>query len=341
MKLIIQIPCYNEAAQLPETLAALPRAVPGFDRVEWLVVDDGSTDGTAEIARAAGVDHIVRLPRNRGLARAFTTGIEAALRRGADVVVNTDADNQYDAAAIPALTRPILEGEAQIVVGARPISDIAHFSPLKRALQRLGSRIVRRVSGVDIPDAPSGFRAMHKEAAVRLSVFNRYTYTLETLIQAGHLGIPVVSVPVGVNPPSRESRLIRSVPQYVWRSGLTILRIAILYNPLRFFAVLGLLLAVPGIFAFARFLAFWAMGDGAGHVQSLVIGAALNAMAAIVLMGGLLADLIAANRMLLEEIRARQLRRQIAEHLAEAAQPSPPARNRASAAAGTPRFDAP
>ena len=307
MKLVIQIPCYNEAEHLPAALAALPRSVPGFDTVEWLVIDDGSTDGTAEVAARHGADHVVRKPQNAGLARAFMTGIETALGLGADVIVNTDADNQYDARYVPALTAPILAGEAQMVIGARPIRQIGHFSPLKRALQRLGSWTVRRVSGVDVPDAPSGFRAMHRDAAVRLYVFNRYTYTLETIIQAGHLGIPVRAVPVEVNPPARESRLIRSLRSYVLRSALTILRIAILYRPFRFFAVLAAVVAVPGVAAFLRFLGLGAMGEGGGNVQSLVIGAALNAMAAILLMGGILADLIAANRMMLAEIRSRQL----------------------------------
>jgi len=314
MKLIIQIPCYNEVAQLPATLADLPREVPGFDTVEWLVIDDGSTDGTAEIARAHGVDHVVRLPHNQGLARAFMTGLDACLDRGADVIVNTDADNQYDAACIPALTAPVLAGEAEIVVGARPISEIGHFSPLKRRLQHLGSWAVRKASGVDVRDAPSGFRAFHRRAAVRLYVFNRYTYTLETIIQAGNLNIPVKSVEVGVNAPTRESRLIRSIAEYVLRSGLTILRIAILYRPFRFFAVIAAILAVPGLAAFLRFLVLFAMGEGDGNVQSLVIGAALNAMAAIFLMGGILADLIAANRMLLSEIRGRQRERELGWH---------------------------
>lgn len=307
MKLIIQLPCYNEEAQLPRTLADLPRHVPGFDAVEWLVIDDGSTDRTAEVARECGVDHVVRLDHNQGLAKAFMAGLEASLRYGADVIVNTDGDNQYRADQIPALTRPILECEARIVVGARPIGNIDHFSPIKRALQRLGSWVVRKASGAEVADAPSGFRAIHRDAAVQLYVFNRYTYTLETIIQAGRLGIPIVSVPVEVNPPTRESRLIRSVAQYILRSGGTILRIAVLYQPLRVFSWLAAVLALPGIAAFVRFLGFYLSGDGAGHVQSLVIGAALIAAGAVVFVGGLLADLIAANRTLLAELRGRQL----------------------------------
>jgi len=324
VKLVIQIPCYNEAEQLPATLADLPRSVEGFDSVEWMVIDDGSTDGTAEIARAHGVDHVHRLPKNQGLARAFMAGIETALRRGADVIVNTDADNQYDATNIPDLTRPILAGEAQMVIGARPISEIEHFSPIKRRLQRLGSWAVRKASGVDIPDAPSGFRAMHREAAVRLYVFNRYTYTLETIIQAGYLSIPVVAVPVRVNPPTRDSRLIKSIRAYVMRSAFTIIRIAILYRPFRFFGLAALVLLVPGMAAFLRFLFFYLTGDGAGHIQSLVIGAGLNAMAAILFMGGVLADLIAANRVLLADLRGRQFKAELAAEEAHRARADAP-----------------
>ena len=307
MKLIIQIPCFNEEAQLPETLAALPREVEGFDTVEWLVIDDGSTDRTAEVARAGGVDHVVSLGHNQGLARGFMRGLEACLKLGADVIVNTDADNQYLSDFIPALTKPVLAGEAQIAVGARPISAIAHFSPTKRFLQKLGSRAVGLASGTGIDDAPSGFRAIHRDAAVRLYVFNPFTYTLETLIQAGRLGIPIVSVPVEVNPPTRPSRLFRSTSRYVARSDKTILRILVLYNPLRMFSLAALVIALPGILAFLRFLYFYAIGQGGGNIQSLIIGASLIAAGAVVLVGGIIADLVAANRTLLAEIRSRQL----------------------------------
>ena len=308
MKLIIQIPCHNEEETLPATLADLPRRVEGFDAVEWLIINDGSSDRTVEVAREHGVDHIVDLSHNQGLASAFMAGLEASLARGADVVVNTDGDNQYNAAGIPDLTAPILRGEAQIVVGERPIAAIAHFSPIKRLLQRLGSWVVRKASGTEIADAPSGFRAIHRDAAMQLYVFDRYTYTLETIIQAGRLGIPIVSVPIEVNDPTRESRLIKSVRNYVWRSSKTILRIAVLYNPLRFMAALSLVLMIPGIAAFARFLVFYFTGQGGGHVQSLIIGAAFIAAGAVTLVGGLIADLIAANRVLSADIRSRLLR---------------------------------
>jgi glycosyltransferase involved in cell wall biosynthesis len=236
-KLIIQIPCFNEAAVLPITLRELPRAIAGFEKVEWLVVDDGSIDETATIALQHGVDHVLALSHNQGLARAFIAGLEKALKLGADVIVNIDADNQYSAAFIPALVQPILEKRAQIVVGARPITKIAHFSPIKKVLQRIGSWVVKVVSGTQIEDAPSGFRAIHRDAAMRLYVFSEYTYTLETIIQAGRKSIPIVSVPVEVNPYLRPSKLISSVPNYIFRSVITILRIFVIYKPLRFFTI--------------------------------------------------------------------------------------------------------
>lgn len=310
-KLIIQIPCLNEAETLPHTLKALPRSVPGFATVEWLVVDDGSTDGTAQIALREGADHVLSLGYNQGLARAFMAGLEYALKQGADVIVNTDADNQYEARCIPNLVQPIVEGRAQIVVGARPIRDIEHFSPTKKLLQRLGSWVVKRVSRTSIEDAPSGFRAIHRDAAMRLNVFSDYTYTLETIIQAGRKNIPSVSVPVTTNPDLRPSRLVRSVPTYVWRSVITIFRIFVIYKPLRFFLFIALLLALPASFFVARFLVFYAIGEGSGHVQSLVLAAALFALSGILAVGGILADLIATNRLLLEDLRTRALRAEV------------------------------
>ncbi|MBY8976554.1 glycosyltransferase family 2 protein [Rhodobacteraceae bacterium NNCM2] len=311
MKLIIQIPCFNEEDQLPETIGDLPREVEGFDTVEWLIIDDGSTDATVETARKLGVDHIVQLGHNQGLAKAFMAGIEACLRHGADVIVNTDGDNQYRADCIPALTRPILDGAAKITIGARPIDAIAHFSALKQRLQRLGSWVVRKASGTDVEDAPSGFRAFDRQAAMQLYVFNNYTYTLETIIQAGRLGIPIASVPVEVNAPTRDSRLFRSVAQYIMRSGKTILRIMMVYKPLRFFTTLAVIVSLPGILAFLRFFYLFAIGQGSGNIQSLIVGAALIAAGFVLFIGGLLADMIAANRLLLAEIRSRQLRAEL------------------------------
>ncbi len=244
-KLIIQIPCFNEAASLGVTLASLPRAVPGFARVEWMVIDDGSTDQTIAVAKAAGVEHIVRLGRNQGLARAFAAGMEAALRAGADVIVNTDADNQYRADDIPKLTAPILAGEADLVIGARPIADTPHFSRAKKALQLVGSMVVRMASRTQVVDAPSGFRALSRVAAERLHVHGEYTYTLETIIAAGRSNMAVASVPIRTNPDLRPSRLVKSVPDYVLRSAITILRSFATYKPLRFFCGIGLLCSRP------------------------------------------------------------------------------------------------
>ena len=309
--LIIQIPAYNEAETIGVTLAALPRQVSGFARVEWLLVDDGSRDRTVEVARAAGVDHVVSLSHNRGPAFAFMAGIEASLKLGADVIVNTDADNQYDATCIPDLVRPILEGRAAMVVGERPIAQISDFSAIKRMLQKLGSSIVRFVSATDVPDAPSGFRAIHRGAALQLCVFSNYTYTLETLIQAGRKGLPVASVPVRVNRVTRPSRLVRSVPSYVAKSLVTIFRIFVLYKPFRFFFAIGTVFLLPGLAIGVRFLFAYFQGEGQGHVQSLILAAILVVMAFVTYAAGLLADLVAANRLLLEEVRMRQLRREV------------------------------
>lgn len=307
MKLIIQIPALNEEETIAEVIQAIPRTVPGFTGVEVLVIDDGSTDSTVEVARAAGADHILRMGCNMGLARAFSAGMEEALALGADVIVNTDADHQYCSDDIPALVRPIREGEAKIVVGARPIRDNEHFSPTKKLLQRFGSWVVRKCSGTDIPDAPSGFRAYSRDAAARMCVINTYTYTIETIIQAGRKHIPMTWVPVRVNRVDRPSRLFKGMGQYIRRSIATILRVFVLYAPLRFFLSLAALCALPGVAGVMRFLGFYFAGDGSGHVQSLILSSALLAMAMVLMAIGILGDMIAANRTLLEDIRARDL----------------------------------
>ncbi len=303
MKLIIQIPCYNEADTLPMTLADLPSEVPGFDTVEWLVIDDGSTDNTVRAARESGVDHVVCHTKNQGLARAFMTGIEECLKLGADVIVNTDADNQYNAADIPALVRPILENDAEIVVGARPIQEIAHFSPVKKALQKIGSWVVRRVSGTDIPDAPSGFRAYTKEAAMRLNVFSEYTYTLETIIQAGQKNMAITSVPVRVNKDLRPSRLLKNISSYLFRSLKTIVRIFVVYKPFRFFMTLGLTFFSIGFLIGLRFLYYYFTGNGAGHIQSLILASVLLGIGFQTILMAFVTDLLAVNRKLLEDVK--------------------------------------
>ena len=306
MKLIIQIPCFNEAASLPIALAELPRHLPGVTEIEWLVIDDGSEDDTVAVARRLGVHHVVGFRRNQGLARAFMLGIHACLERGADVIVNTDADNQYCAADIPALIQPILDRRADLVIGARPISEIEHFSPVKKLLQRFGSYVVRRVSGTDVLDAPSGFRAISREAALSLNVFNDYTYTLETLIQAGQKGMRVVSVSVRVNGDLRPSRLVKSIPSYVKRSILTIFRIFIVYQPLKFFVMAGAVPFLLGVALGIRFMVQFAQGEGDGHVQSLILAAVLLLMGFLTFLMAVLADLLSVNRRLLEELQRNQ-----------------------------------
>jgi len=303
LKLIIQIPCLNEAETLAITLAALPRQVPGFDVVEWLIIDDGSKDDTVAVARANGVDHIVSHSRNQGLARAFMTGLDSCLNLGADVIVNTDADNQYNADDIPELTAPIVAHRADIVVGARPIETIEHFSLAKKLLQKLGSWVVRVASKTDIPDAPSGFRAMSRSAAQRLMVFNDYTYTLETIIQAGQKNMAIISVPIRVNADLRPSRLVKSIPTYIKRSIVTIIRIFIIYRPFRFFATIGGVIFGIGFLIGLRFLWHYFNGEGDGHIQSLILSAALLLMGFQTMLVAFLADLLAANRKLIEELR--------------------------------------
>jgi len=309
VKLIIQIPCFNEEETLPATLADLPRKVPGVDVVEWLVVDDGSTDRTVEVARELGVDHVVSHGRNRGLATAFMTGIDACLRAGADVIVNTDADNQYQAASIPALIAPVLAGRADMVVGERPIAEISDFSWGKKVLQRLGSSVVRRFSGTGVRDAASGFRAYTRDAAMRVQVFGRYTYTMETIVQAGWNGIAIESVPIGVNPKTRESRLVKSTSRYVWRSAQAIIRSFALYKPFRFFFTIGLVPVLLGVLVLARWLGLYLFEDEyTSRVPSLLGGIGLIVVGAQVWAVAFLADLQAANRRVLEDLRLRARR---------------------------------
>lgn len=301
-KLVIQIPCYNEEQTLPITLASLPLDLPGIDEVEWLVIDDGSSDGTVAVARAHGVNHIVVLPRHQGLAKAFLAGLEASLRLGADIIVNTDADNQYCADDIPKLIAPILAGQAELVVGTRPIAAVEHFSWTKKCLQRLGSWVTRKISNTEVQDAPSGFRAMSREAARRLHVFNDYTYTIETIIQAGLKGMAVASVPVRTNGHLRPSRLIRGLWKYLSRQVLTMVRVFMTYRPFPFFAVPGAVMFGLGFLIGLRFLYFFFAGGGQGHVQSLILAALLIGTGFFLVVIGLVADLIAVNRALLEGI---------------------------------------
>ncbi|HEY76446.1 MAG TPA: glycosyltransferase family 2 protein [Thermoflexia bacterium] len=313
MKLIIQIPAYNEEATLPQTLRDLPRSIPGVDEIEVLVVDDGSTDRTAQVAEELGVDHIVRLKQNQGLAAAFTVGLETALRLGADIIVNTDADNQYRGEDIVRLVQPLLEGRADIVVGDRGVAALEHFSPIKRLLQQWGSWVVGRAAGIPIPDATSGFRAFTREAALRLTVLSEYTYTLETLIQAGARRMKVVYVPVRTNPQTRPSRLIRSIPSFLALSAVTILRFYTMYRPLRVFTTIGGILIAGGVALGLRFLYFYLVGRGMGHVQSLILAAILTIVGFQVCLIGLMAELVRLNRKMLEEILYRVRRMEFEE----------------------------
>ena len=314
--LIIQIPCLNEELTLPATIADLPRGVDGFDRVEWLVIDDGSTDATVEVARQLGVDHVVSHNRNRGLAAAYMTGLDTALRLGADVIVNTDADNQYDASYVGALTAPVVTGEADLVVGERPIEQIEEFSRVKKFLQRLGSRVVRAFSGTEVRDAASGFRAVSREAALRLRVFGRYTYTMETLVQAGWEGLSVVSVPVGVNPQTRESRLVKSIPQYLFRSASTIVRTFALYKPFRFFLLLGSPFFLLGFVLVVRWVAHYLLSETYGsRLPSLLVGLGGILLATQFWVIAFVADLMAANRRLSSEQLVNDRRRFVGKNV--------------------------
>jgi glycosyltransferase involved in cell wall biosynthesis len=305
MKLIIQIPCFNEESTLPICLKALPRQVAGFDDVEWLIIDDGCTDETVRVAKEHGVDHIVRFNKNKGLAKGFMAGIDACLRLGADVIVNTDADNQYDAEDIPKIVAPIRNGEADIVVGTRPIDDIEHFSSVKKLLQRLGSRVVRIVSKTKVADVTSGFRAISRDSAMQMNVFNEYTYTLETIIQAGQKNIAIVSVPIRTNPFLRPSRLMSGIPSYIKKSITTIIRIFVVYKPFRFFLSIGAAFVFVGLVTGLRFLYYYLTGGGTGHIQSLIFASIMIGVGFQAVLVAFLADLLSVNRRLLEDIQYR------------------------------------
>jgi glycosyltransferase involved in cell wall biosynthesis len=311
MKLIIQIPCFEEEQTLPGTLADLPREIPGIDTVEWLVIDDGSTDRTIEVAREGGVDHVVRLTNNKGLAAAFQAGLDACLKLGADVIVNTDADNQYSGHDIPKLVEPILAGQADMVIGDRVTDEIEHFSPVKKRLQRWGSAVVRRASGTGVPDTTSGFRAYNREAALQMQVVSKFTYTLESIIQAGKMLVAVDHVPIRTNPKTRDSRLFPSTSSYVRRNAASIFRIYALYEPLRVFLAAAAFVALIGAVIWARFLWFFFSGEGEGHIQSLILGSTLFIVAVQLAALGVVGDILAGSRVLqqrtLERVRRVEL----------------------------------
>ncbi len=313
MKLIVQIPCYNEEHTLPQTVADIPNEIPGIDEIEVLIIDDGSTDRTVEVAQALGVQHIVRNKRNQGLARTFRHGLEAAISAGADIVVNTDGDNQYAGADIAKLIQPILDGNADIVIGDRQTSTIEHFSKSKKILQWLGSGIVRRLAGIWVPDAVSGFRAFTREAAIKLNIVSSFSYTIETVIQAGKRGMTVTSIPVRTNAKTRESRLFTSVPKFIERQLGTVIRVYAMYQPLRVFFIIGAFLIVLGFLPIARFLYFYFVADsGGGHLQSLLLGSIIMLVGFMTLVVGLVADLISFNRQMLEMILERVKRLELA-----------------------------
>ena len=303
MKLIIQIPCFNEAETLEVTLNDLPKHIDGIDEIEYLIIDDGSHDNTAEVAKKWGVHYVVRFRRNKGLAKGFMAGLDACLKNGADIIVNTDADNQYCGADIETLVRPILDKKAHIVIGERPIDDTEHFTPLKKKLQHFGSWVVRKASKPTIPDAPSGFRAYSREAAMRINVINDYTYTLETIVQSGREKMAVMSVPIRTNPELRESRLFHSMWGYIKKSMLTIVRTYLMYRPLYFFFMLGSILALVGVGFFVRYFVFFCSGEGGGHLQSLILASTLLIVGFQTIVVGLLGDVISANRKILQDVQ--------------------------------------
>lgn len=303
MKLIIQVPCFNEAETLEVALNDLPKHIDGIDEIEYLIINDGSKDNTVEVAKKWGVNYVVNFRRNKGLAKGFMAGIDACLRNGADIIVNTDADNQYNGDDIEKIVRPIIEGKTDIVIGERPIDQTEHFSPLKKKLQHFGSWVVRIASNSDIPDAPSGFRAYSREAAMRLNVVNEYTYTLETIVQAGRTKIAQTSVPIRTNGELRPSRLFSSMMGYVKKSMLTILRAFMMYKPLQFFSTIGGVSFAAGLIIAIRFIVYLCMGQGGGHIQSLILSSLLIMLGVLIFVIGLQADLIAANRKILEDVQ--------------------------------------
>lgn len=305
MKLIVQIPCYNEEETISTTLNEIPKKIDGIDDVEILIIDDGSIDKTVEVAKKCGMDHIVSHPKNLGLAKAFATGIKKAVELDADIIVNLDADNQYKASDIPKLIQPILEKKADIVIGARPIEKIKSFSPLKKMLQKLGSYVMRKISGADVLDAPSGFRAFTREAAQKINIFDNYTYTMETIIQAQNKGLTIKSVPIEVNEELRPSRLVKNNFDYIKRSVFTMMRFVIIYKPFRFFMKLSLILLFLGLILGFRFVYFYITESGQGHIQSLILCAILILMAVQSLFFAVIADLLAINRKLLEDIQIK------------------------------------
>lgn len=327
MKLIIQIPCYNEAETLPQTVADLPRSLPGVDRIEYLVIDDGSRDATVAVAEQLGVHHVVSLGRNCGLAQAFAAGLEACILNGADIIVNTDADNQYGGEEIGRLIEPILAGRAQLVIGDRGVGSLSIFSPTKRLLQRLGSWVVSQAAGAKIPDATSGFRALTRDTALRTLVLSNYSYTLETLIQAGARRVSIEFVPIRTNLPTRPSRLMRNLSHFLSHSTATILRAYTLYRPLRVFVMLGTLALLAGTALGIRFLYFYINGEGNGHVQSLILTAVLLIVGFQIVLIGFLADLVSFNRKILEEVLLRlrrlELRTPLTPTVTTGAAPSP------------------
>ena len=309
MKLIVQIPCFNEEASLPQTIKDIPRKIPGVDTIEILIIDDGSTDKTVETARGCGVDHIIRNTKNKGLAQSFIAGLDACLRLGADIIVNTDGDNQYRGQDIPKLIEPIMKGEADFVIGDRQTDRIDHFSKGKKRLQKIGSFIVRILSKTEVPDVVSGFRAISRGTALQMNVVSSFSYTIETLIQAGNKDLAVTSVPIGTNPKTRDSRLFKSMPHFLMYQLSTLIRMYTMYKPLRVFFFIGCTLILAGLIPSVRFLVYYFMGDGAGHIQSLIFAAIMFIVGFQVLMIGLLADVISFNRRLIEEtlVRVRRM----------------------------------